>query len=544
MGHGKKTLAGEAAVLYEEESRSLVLWWGKLAILMGIIFVPLFLGLDYVVATPWVREFAFLRGINTVENLTLLTLLQFVKIPSFRKLNLLIVFYFCSIGIMIAWMCYQMGGFASSYYAGICLVLLVVGIFMSWHPFYTFFCGATMYGFYLWICLRAPIDIPAMVNSSYFLVSTIIICVLTTAWKERQRLREFFLRQHLQAEKEKLLKVSSQVAHDIRSPLTSLNAVVRHWRDRLPEDDYFTLLDLSAKRLHSIANEVLDQHGPRKKGIFSLHRLLDELIGEHSAGSNGILFKKQYGEALSVSGNRDRLQRAFGNIIKNAAEAMNGKGTLSFKTTSQNDHAVVEISDTGPGMSPEVLKKVLQGGFTSKKEGHGIGMEVVREVVEGHQGKIEADSIVGRGTTFRIKLPLPDSSTLKESEEVEEGVGSFELNANKGEQIVVIDDDPSAQLQWELILRKLGLEPLTYESFEDFQKKAHERSPLKTAIVDYHYDNSELNGFQIIAKLKESGYTNVMLCTGEYWKPAVQQEAKKLGVPICPKPIPKVVLSQ
>lgn len=538
---------------FHEQLKNDTLKGCKIACYLIFAIYPGFYLLDLVMVP---REqwplFGLVRISLCLSTAVVLLMIRSLRARLTRYADWLGVYLALSTGLSILWMVMRLGS-TSSYYSGICLVMFGYAMAIPTRLRYCLFTtGFLLISYLLSIGLLSHItDLKIFINNSVFLISNLIFAVAMTQLNYVFRRKNYFAArsleetmQSLARTNERIVKITAQAAHDIRGPLTSLNAAVRYWKENPPpENDYVTMLDLSAKRLHSIANEVLDQHGPRKKGIFSLHRLLDELIGEHSAGSNGILFKKQYGEALSVAGNRDRLQRAFGNIIKNAVEAMNGKGALSLKTTSQDGHAVIEIADTGPGMPPEILKKVLRGGFTSKKEGHGIGMEVVREVVEEHQGKIEADSIVGRGTTFRIKLPLPDSLTLKESEAVEEGAGQFELKAAKGEQIVVIDDDPSAQLQWELILRKLGLEPLTYESFEDYQKKSTTRpTNLKIAIVDYHFDNSELNGFEIITKLREEGYTNVMLCTGEYWKPAVREEAKKMGVPICSKPIPKVVV--
>ena len=88
-------------------------------------------------------------------------------------------------------------------------------------------------------------------------------------------------------------------------------------------------------------------------------------------------------EAIEISGDRTKLQRAFGNIIKNAMEAMNFTGHITLQTKLENGKAVVAIRDAGPGMNEETLAKVLEGGFTKgKEEGHGIGTQVVRQAVE------------------------------------------------------------------------------------------------------------------------------------------------------------------
>lgn len=426
-------------------------------------------------------------------------------------------------------------------YFGVCIMfpgkLLWIVLSLGFVPF--------SYLFTEWI-RNVPLNSEVVLSNLIFLVIADVLAIAGN-----QILFALFLRDKrnqfkLEAEKEKLAKVTSQVAHDLRSPLTSLQAVLRHWKETTQTDsDYLNLLELSVKRIHSIANEVLDRHGPQKPAVkvFSIHRVLDELIGEYSSSHSGIRFQKSYDEAISCCGNRDRIQRAFGNIIKNAVEAMQGRGEITIRTSTEDHLGVVVISDQGPGIDPEKLIQVLRGGYSEgKKEGHGIGMTVVRETISEHGGKLEADSQIGVGTTFFVKLPLAESVIIHSPESVEEGAGALVLSVKPGEQLVVIDDDPSVQLQWELALREQKLEPFVYESYEDYLQKAAQRPLLKTAIVDYHYDNSELNGFEIIQKLKQEGFSQLYLCTGEYWKPQIQQQAKEAGAIICPKPIPKLVI--
>lgn len=101
------------------------------------------------------------------------------------------------------------------------------------------------------------------------------------------------------------------------------------------------------------------------------------------------------------------LQRVVGNIVTNAIEAMHGAGQLRITTASHGATAQIAIEDTGPGMPPEILTKVLQGGFThGKADGNGVGMTVVRTIVEKAGGRVEARSTVGQGTTFLLQFPL------------------------------------------------------------------------------------------------------------------------------------------
>ena len=347
-------------------------------------------------------------------------------------------------------------------------------------------------------------------------------------------------------------KLASHVAHDLASPLSSFQAAMEYFKDVKTVDaktpDYVNLLQLSSTRLKSIAKDLLDQCKGKepKKILFSLHRILDELVGEYKTQRefDGVEFIKQYHpQSIFLFGDRAKIQRAFGNLIKNAIEAMDKFGTLTLATKINKDSSVVEIQDTGPGMTPELLQKVLGGGVShGKKEGHGIGVQVVKATVMEHGGKVSANSEIGIGTTFCVELSLPDSAQFKGADREEDIVEEFEMRVNGSEPVVVIDDDLSMLEQWRLALERHRRTALLCSSYEDFISQNLSSKLSVTAVVDYHFENSELNGLQVIQKLKQQGFKNLYLCTAEYWKPSLRKEAEALGVKICPKPLPKIRL--
>jgi signal transduction histidine kinase len=104
----------------------------------------------------------------------------------------------------------------------------------------------------------------------------------------------------------------------------------------------------------------------------------------------------------------DELQQVWTNIIHNAIQAMDGVGKVKVETKRQGDWAVVRITDSGPGIPPEVLPRIFQPFFTTKKqgEGSGLGLDICKKIIENkHHGKLEVDTEPGR-TTFIVKLPL------------------------------------------------------------------------------------------------------------------------------------------
>lgn len=349
---------------------------------------------------------------------------------------------------------------------------------------------------------------------------------------------------------EELGKLATQVAHDMRGPLSSLKAASDQL-ENYPRTDphlqnYLNLLTLSTSRLTTMANSLLLKYkgGQTEKTIFSLHHILDELVGEYQGQEQyrGIKFDKQYHtQAIELYGERAKLQRAFGNIIKNGVEAMKKIGAVTVRTTSENGLTAVSIKDTGPGISPEKLERVLAGGFTEgKKEGHGIGLTVVRETVAEFGGKLWAESNLGEGTSFYIQLPLPSPEILQKSPREETAMEKFTLQVFEKEPVIVIDDDPSLREQWRLVLVSQKREVILCESYEDFERQKLSPQISKTAIIDYHFENSEMNGADIVRALLEKNFTNLYLCTAEYWKPSIQKLAKELNVQLCPKPLPKI----
>ncbi|MDO8527403.1 MAG: hybrid sensor histidine kinase/response regulator [Deltaproteobacteria bacterium] len=337
-------------------------------------------------------------------------------------------------------------------------------------------------------------------------------------------------------------EMASRVAHDLRGPLSGVQAVLNHLHD-LPVKDqgilnHLNLLELSSRRLENIAEDLLKKHRGQdeEKRDFDLHQILDELAGEYASQPDlsNVKFVKNYAqEAIVVTGERNKISRVFGNIIKNAIEAMALKGTISLTTRIVDNHVKIAIGDTGPGMSPEVIKRVLSEQYTGgKKGGNGIGLVFVREVLASHEGQLHIDSKLNEGSVFHIELPLARLDAV------------FEMTLEQGKPVLVMDDDASMQEQWLLLLKKQNWKIVLSDSWENFVGMNIQPNTVGGCVIDYHFENSELNGLQIIRKLKEQGFTNLYLCTAEYWKPSIQKEAKELGVTICPKPLPKIVIAE
>lgn len=335
-------------------------------------------------------------------------------------------------------------------------------------------------------------------------------------------------------------ELAARVAHDIRGPLSGISAVLEylHSIEEKNKDllNNLNLLELSSKRLRNVSDDLLKKYQGKEEETdsFDLHQILDELIGEYMAQPvlKGVCFRKHYAvQSILLSGKRNRIERMFGNVIKNAIEAMNFEGIITVKTAMSERKILATIQDTGPGLNNEKIGKILEGGFTEgKKDGHGIGLTLVKEVLAEHGGLLAIESSPGNGCLFRFTFPEPsDLSTL------------FSMSV-QGESVLVLDDDAIILEQWRRILEDKNIKVETFLSYDDFIQ-SNPDSKMRTAIVDYHFENSEWNGVQIVEDLKNHGLENIYLCSGEYWKPSLKKKAEELGVLICPKPLPKIVVS-
>ena len=101
-----------------------------------------------------------------------------------------------------------------------------------------------------------------------------------------------------------------------------------------------------------------------------------------------------------------QLQQVLVNLAKNAAQAMTTGGTLTLQTGENSDGVWVSVTDTGGGIPQEQINRIFEPFYTTKKKGTGLGLMIVQRIVRAHDGRIELESNVGRGTTFRVWLPL------------------------------------------------------------------------------------------------------------------------------------------
>ena len=226
--------------------------------------------------------------------------------------------------------------------------------------------------------------------------------------------------QLLQAEKMSSLgKLAAGVAHQLNNPLGGITLFAKllleeyDLEEGAKEDLHRILRD--AKRCRDTVKELLEftrqtRHLMRPHDINNaLTRTL--FLLESQTLFHNIDIVKDLNASLPLAlVDIQQLYHLFMNIILNAAQAMEGRGVLTVKSfLAQNEEKVViEISDTGPGISEKNLPHIFEPFFTTKEEGKGtgLGLSLVYRIVENHGGRIRAESSPGKGTTFTIELPI------------------------------------------------------------------------------------------------------------------------------------------
>lgn len=128
----------------------------------------------------------------------------------------------------------------------------------------------------------------------------------------------------------------------------------------------------------------------------------------HNQIKQGIELIKEYTEIAPIACYPDELNQVWTNILHNALQAMDYKGTLIVTISQQENYAVVAITDSGQGIPAEIKEQIFTPFFTTKAagEGSGLGLDIVKKIIDKHDGKIEVDSEIGKGTTFSIWLPI------------------------------------------------------------------------------------------------------------------------------------------
>lgn len=342
-----------------------------------------------------------------------------------------------------------------------------------------------------------------------------------------------------------LLAQKAQLAHDIRSPLVALNVILQESLF-IPEMQR-NVIRSAIQRINDIAHTLLAPtlalkeitHKASSEPFFGL---IDSIFSEKRVQYT---YRKEIELILSIE---DTIfytficvhpldfKRVFSNLIDNAVESIaeNKPGKITLKAHLEENNLHIELDDTGCGIKPALLPKILKGGLSvGKKGGNGLGISFSMEKIESWGGSFNLFSEEGKGTRVMIQLPTAREPAWFVKE----------LYLPPSATIVVIDDDESIHQVWKSRLQAVFSEkttmelihfyhPLELKAFCFDQKNKNSQNTLY--FVDYEYHQSASTGLDLI---QEYGIANKSyLVTSRYEDEAIRKACLELGTFLLPKP--------
>jgi signal transduction histidine kinase/CRP-like cAMP-binding protein len=210
-------------------------------------------------------------------------------------------------------------------------------------------------------------------------------------------------------------KMANTIIHDIKNPMGTLRVYAQVMRKKAVDEEVVKLADEMIRQVDRFVNmtqEILDF----SRGVSAMNlqetefsELMEMVLMfiEKDLTKRNVRLKRNMQFSGKVLVDADKLMRAFYNIAGNAADAMPDGGNLTVNTFRHDDMVVTEFIDTGIGMPPEIKAKIFEPFVTyGKKHGTGLGMAIVKKIVDDHKGTVEIDSEPGKGTSVRLFLPI------------------------------------------------------------------------------------------------------------------------------------------
>ena len=233
---------------------------------------------------------------------------------------------------------------------------------------------------------------------------------------------------------EALSKLTGQLAHEIKNPLSTIKVNLKLISEELNDlssvesgsvspgggSQRFTralrkiaVIQKETDRLEQILDSFLRYLGKTELRLASvdLNELVSDMIDFYApqAYSHSVTLRQSLNnKPLICRLDADMLKQVILNLFINAQQAMKEGGELMIRTDRQAKDVIIQISDTGSGITPEELPYIFDAYYSTRPQGRGLGLPTAKKIVESHRGTIRVDSVPGKGTSFTIRLPVQD----------------------------------------------------------------------------------------------------------------------------------------
>ncbi|GMV42102.1 MAG: hypothetical protein AMXMBFR64_38180 [Myxococcales bacterium] len=413
----------------------------RIVLWLVAIFYPFFGVLDWLVAPPDMLPLLY----SSRAAVTAITIAMFWVVRSDlfeRRSDMVTAFYALVLAAGIAVMVFALGGYQSPYYAGLSLVIVTTGLLFLWPARVAAVTHATVV-----LCYLVPNAFTATtdqllsaVTSFFFLATTAVIVVAAQILMYRSQHEQVtgkLMLERITAEREEALArlqeldraksmFFSNITHELRTPLTMILSPLESMLSgdlgsfRSEQKLYLRNVWRNALKLLKLINDLLDMAKIEERFLKlsvargSLVPLLEEIV-EHAqplaARKDIALILEVRHDSQDLWTDLERMERVFINLLSNALKFTEANGRVSIVLDrGEGGEVTVAFSDSGIGIAPDKLGKVFERfsqadeSTTRRFGGTGIGLALVKELVELHGGTIDVESAVGRGSTFTVRL--------------------------------------------------------------------------------------------------------------------------------------------
>ncbi len=204
--------------------------------------------------------------------------------------------------------------------------------------------------------------------------------------------------------------MAKETAHQLGTPLSSLEGWVEMQKEKDPSNSLISEMEKDVNRLKLVSDrfsKIGSTPNLEQRNLLEQVRNMIDYIKKRAGGRVQFKLESEPGEQLNAKISPPLFDWVIENLLKNALDAMEGKGSITVNLQNQEKEIWIDVTDTGKGISRHNIGKVFNPGFTTKKRGWGLGLSLSKRIIEQfHKGKLFVkQSEPGKGTTFRIVLP-------------------------------------------------------------------------------------------------------------------------------------------
>ncbi len=549
-------MAAETNILdaWTREDQSDRVRFSKIACLWALLLIPAGATLDVVTYPDWFGWFFLVRLVN---DLVIVGVLAAHFTPTGqRHIRLLTLAWLTTPQIAICYMIYLAGGFASSYYAGLNLAILAMGMVLP----VTVSEVAILSGLTLSLYITAGLahtgggaEFRQLYDHIFFMLTTAVISTIAVYFNHRRRFSEFRLNFELNRRNRELSELDrlkseffANISHEFRTPLTLILAPL----ERLLEDHRnlpaevvhrLELMRENSLRLLRLVNDLLDiirlEEGKAdlERRNLRLDTLLRGVVESVTplAETRGITLTRSLADTPVVASvDRAAVEKIFFNILSNALKFTDKGGQVAVRSHLEPGLITVTVEDTGIGISKDNLSRVFDrfrqadSSATRKYGGTGLGLALVKELTESHGGTVTIASELGQGTSVRVSLPTLAANAANVDVETDEPESETALQrrldlaaqqsavatfsepatdessplAEPGGTVLIVDDEPDIRRY----LRDLLQNEYRVLTARDGREALDMTQRFRPALIVLDLMLPEIDGLEVCRRIKQN----------------------------------------